>query len=58
MEALRRAGIEVGARLEVVVTEPGKVTLVQHPNALEEFAGMFTGYYPEGYLDKLRDEWE
>jgi len=37
---------------------PGEVRLTRERDPLEEFAGVLTGVYGEGYLEKLRREWD
>lgn len=58
VDALRRAGLAAGDRVEVIATEDGHVVFRRAANPFEEFAGALTGLYPPGYLDELRDEWE
>jgi AbrB family looped-hinge helix DNA binding protein len=58
VEALRRARLAPGDRLDVEVADDGSVLLRRATNPFEEFAGALSGVYPEGYLEELRDEWE
>lgn len=58
VEALRRAGMEAGARVVIRAEGPGRVVLEREDDPLEEFAGMFTGQYEAETLTRLRDEWD
>ncbi len=57
-------GLEPGAELKVeaengrIVLEPEASPAERRRAALERLAGSFTGLYPPGYLDALRDEWD
>jgi bifunctional DNA-binding transcriptional regulator/antitoxin component of YhaV-PrlF toxin-antitoxin module len=57
-DALTQAGLAVGDELKVEVRDAGEIVLRREADVLERFAGIFSGMYPPGYLDELRDEWE
>ncbi|HSW43306.1 MAG TPA: AbrB/MazE/SpoVT family DNA-binding domain-containing protein [Patescibacteria group bacterium] len=57
VDALARAGLATGDRLDVEVRGPGELVLRRVDDALERFAGALTGVYRRGELDDLRDEW-
>jgi AbrB family looped-hinge helix DNA binding protein len=61
---LAQVGVRPGDELKVdvedgrVVLEPTLSLAERRRAVLDQFAGKFTGLYPPGYLDRLRDEWE
>lgn len=55
--ALREAGLEPGISVRVDATGKGRLEVVRDDDPIERVAGLFTGMYPKGYLDKLRKEW-
>jgi AbrB family looped-hinge helix DNA binding protein len=58
VEALRRARLAPGDRLDVEVAEDGSVVLRRATNPFDEFAGALSGVYPDGYLEGVRGEWD
>ncbi|MEJ7793125.1 MAG: AbrB/MazE/SpoVT family DNA-binding domain-containing protein [Gaiellaceae bacterium] len=64
LEVVRAAGASPGDEFKVV-QEDGKIVLEREQTlgerrreAIEKYAGSFTGLYPPNYLEELRDEWE
>lgn len=58
VEVLRAAGLQVGDRLRVSVAGPGRVLIEGVEDPIDKYAGALSGVWPEGALEKLRDEWE
>lgn len=57
VDALRRAGLEVGDRVIARADGTGRVVLEREADVISQFAGSLTGIYEPGELDRLRDEW-
>ena len=63
LHVLEETGLNPGDELKVEVDPAGRIVMARAVDtaarlrAIEETAGMFTGVYEPGYLDRLRDEW-
>ena len=61
--ALDRVGLKAGDELKVDVDQAGRIVLTAADRvadrraAIERTAGLFTGVYRPGELEKLRNEW-
>ena len=51
----RKAGLKVGDELAVETDGAGRLILVRANDVIAKYAGTLA--YPEGYLERLRDEW-
>jgi len=59
VEELRAAGLTAGDEIHVRATGRGMLLVETPESVTERFAGVFDrSVYPDGYLDRLRDEWE
>jgi AbrB family looped-hinge helix DNA binding protein len=64
LAVVERTGIKPGDELRVeaedgrIVLQPERSLGERRRAAIQKVAGSFSGLYPPGYLDKLRDEWE
>ncbi len=57
VEALRKAGLKPGDELRVEAAGVGRILLVREGDVIERYAGTMPDAYPDGYLERLRDEW-
>jgi len=63
LHVLEQTGLGPGDELKVEADTAGRVVLTRADpvadrlRAIQETAGIFTGVYGPGYLDRLRDEW-
>jgi len=58
VDALATAGLRAGDMLKVEARGDGEIVLRREEDPLQKYYGIFTGLYPPGYLDELRDEWD
>ena len=58
VDAMRAAGITEGDLLVARAIGPGRLVLERDVGPIEEFAGALTGVFDEGYLERLRSEWD
>ena len=57
VEALRRAGLNVGDELRVEAAGAGRLVLVRTVDLVKRYAGSLAGVYQQSYLADLRNEW-
>lgn len=57
VQALRAAGLEIGARLRATAAGPGRVLLERETDVLDAYDGALTGTYRPDELEGLRAEW-
>ena len=58
VDAMRAAGLRAGDDVAVRVTDTGEIVVAARGSRVRRHAGLFHGLYEEGYLDRLRAEWE
>jgi bifunctional DNA-binding transcriptional regulator/antitoxin component of YhaV-PrlF toxin-antitoxin module len=59
VEELRAAGLAPGDEIRIRATGRGILTVEAPGSLVDRFAGVFDRrVYPEGYLQRLRDEWD
>ncbi len=58
VEAMRAAGLHAGEEVTVRPIGDGELVIAARGSRVRRHAGIATGIYQAGELDKLRDEWE
>jgi len=58
VEAMRAAGLRPGDEITVRPVGDGEIVLATRGTRIRRHAGIATGIYGDGELDRLRDEWE
>jgi bifunctional DNA-binding transcriptional regulator/antitoxin component of YhaV-PrlF toxin-antitoxin module len=58
VEAMRAAGLRVGEEVTVRPVGDGELIIAARGTRIRRHAGIATGIYDNGELDRLRDEWE
>ena len=58
VEAMRAAGLHAGDEVTVRPLGDGEVIIARSGSRVRQHAGIATGIYEAGELDRLRDEWE
>jgi bifunctional DNA-binding transcriptional regulator/antitoxin component of YhaV-PrlF toxin-antitoxin module len=59
VEELRAAGLAAGEEVCVRAAGRGMLVVETSDSIVDRFAGVFDrSVYPDGYLQRLRDEWE
>ena len=55
---MRAAGLHAGDEVTVRPVGDGEVIIAARGSRVRRHAGIATGIYPAGELDRLRDEWQ
>jgi AbrB family looped-hinge helix DNA binding protein len=58
VEAMRAAGLRAGDEITVRSVGDGQIVVATRDTRVQRHAGIATGLYKDGELDRLRDEWE
>jgi AbrB family looped-hinge helix DNA binding protein len=58
VETMRAAGLHPGDELDVRAAGEGEVILAARGSRIRRHAGIATGIYRKGELDRMRDEWQ
>ena len=58
VEAMRAAGLHAGDEVTVRPIGDGELVVALRGSRVRRHAGIATGIYQPGELDRLRDEWE
>lgn len=57
VEAMRAAGLRAGDEITVRPVREGEIILATRGSRVRRHAGIATGIYKDGELERLRDEW-
>jgi bifunctional DNA-binding transcriptional regulator/antitoxin component of YhaV-PrlF toxin-antitoxin module len=58
VDAMREAGLRPGDEVTIRSIGDGEVVVALRDSRVRRHAGIATGIYPAGELDRLRDEWQ
>jgi bifunctional DNA-binding transcriptional regulator/antitoxin component of YhaV-PrlF toxin-antitoxin module len=58
VEAMRAAGLRAGEEVTIRPIGDGELIIAARGSRVRRHAGIATGIYAPGELDRLRDEWE
>lgn len=58
VETLAEAGLKAGDQLVARADGPGRVVFEREDDPIEEFKGALPGVYSEGFLERVRKEWD
>ncbi len=58
VEAMRAAGVHAGDEVTIRAAGDGELVVAVRGSRVRRHAGIATGIYEAGELDRLRDEWE
>jgi AbrB family looped-hinge helix DNA binding protein len=58
VEAMRAAGLQAGDEITIRPVGEGEIILATAGSRVRRHAGIATGIYKDGDLDRLRDEWK
>jgi bifunctional DNA-binding transcriptional regulator/antitoxin component of YhaV-PrlF toxin-antitoxin module len=58
VEAMRAAGLRAGEEVTVRPIGDGELIIAARGSRIRRHAGIATGIYEEGELDRLHDEWK
>ncbi|MEA2355652.1 MAG: hypothetical protein QOD61_1781 [Solirubrobacteraceae bacterium] len=58
VEAMRAAGLRAGEEVTIRPSGDGELIIAARGSRVRRHAGIATGIYEPGELDRLRDEWD
>jgi bifunctional DNA-binding transcriptional regulator/antitoxin component of YhaV-PrlF toxin-antitoxin module len=58
VEAMRAAGVQTGDEVTIRAAGDGELVVAVRGTRVRRHAGIASGIYAAGELDRLRDEWE